>query len=247
MRRLVTAVVVAAMVALSACGRQVTGLNDPNGGGVAPSGQTWIRFETAGPLDFQNYAYFIVVNTSGNNVQPYASSFNSNFLNWSAYFIVGGGQQFANAPGLEQIYQNPATGSAASYNVTVPAGTLTFLPNIPTANAPYGFQLQINRCLLDLQPPSGNTPTPVTTNRKCPPYVATGVSNTWAISFFSLDKNLSPVDSLSVNGPNSTSQPPVLIDTSTVINNFQYNKPASNSTVQSTSAQITGVEIFNTP
>ena len=65
-RRLVTAVVVAAMISLSGCGRQVTGLDLPSGGAILPVGRTAIRFETAGPLDFQNLTYLIVFNTSGN-------------------------------------------------------------------------------------------------------------------------------------------------------------------------------------
>ena len=83
-------VVGAAMMMLPGCGRQVTGLNVA-GNGVVQPGYTLVRFETAGQLDFQNVSYLIVFNTSGNNQQPYAQGFNTNFTNWSAYFIVGGG------------------------------------------------------------------------------------------------------------------------------------------------------------
>jgi len=114
-RRLVTAVVVAAMLTLSGCGRQVTGLNQPTlGGGIVPVGQTLILFETAGQLDFQNVTYLIVFNTTGNNEQPYAQGYqNSDFKNWSYFFIVGGGSGVARAPLLYQIYQDPVSGGSA--------------------------------------------------------------------------------------------------------------------------------------
>jgi len=63
MRRVLTAVVVAAMMVLPGCGRQLP--LGPDGNGIVQSGQTLIRFETAGQLDFQNVSYLMVFNTSG--------------------------------------------------------------------------------------------------------------------------------------------------------------------------------------
>ena len=244
MRRLVTAVVVAAMMSLSGCGRQVTGLNLPQGGaGIVPVGQTLIRFETAGPLDFQNLTYLIVFNTSGNGLQPYSQGYNTDFRNWSAFFIVGGGAGFANAPSLLQVYQDPSSGSAKTFNVSVPQGTLTFQTSIPTANAQFGFQITFNRCLLDLVPPTTTSQPPISVNRVCPPYQA--IATDWRVSLFTLDRTQSPVDSLGTTGPNDTSYT-FGFDTALDVNT-NFFKPASNNVVQNLSAQIVGIEVFSTP
>lgn len=242
-RRLVTAVVVAVMIGLSGCGRQVTGLDLPSGTTIAPVGDTLIRFETAGPLDFQDFSYLIVFNTTGNGQQPYAQGLNTDFKNWSAYFIVGGGSNFANNPVLEQVFQDPSSGTPRNFNVPIPAGTLTFQPTVPTASAANGFQITFNNCLLDLAPP-GPTGTPiVSSNRQCPPY--NFVATMWNVSLFTLDRNGSPVDSLGVNGPNDTSYR-FQFDTASSAPQNEF-KPASGSTVQNSSAQITGVEVYVTP
>ena len=230
------------MVLLSGCGRQVTGLNVATTGTV-PTGQTLIRFETAGPLDFQNLSYLIVFNTTGSGNQPYAQGYtNTDYKGWSAYFLVGGGANFANAPGLVQIYQDPASGSAQPFTVNIPTGTMSFQTSIPTTNSQYGFQITFNRCILDLPPPTSGLP-PVTSNRICPPY--TYIAGTWNVSLFTLDRTKSPVDSLGTTGPSDTSYK-FSFDTSQTISTT-YFKPASNSTTQNLSAQIVGVEVFSTP
>jgi hypothetical protein len=243
-RRLVTAVVVAAMMSLSGCGRQVTGLNLPSGGnGLVAAGQTLIRFETAGPLDFQNLTYLIVFNTTGNGQQPYALGYNSDFKNWSAYFLVGGGASFAGAPVLEQVFQDPATGSARPFQITYPASQVNFQTSIPTANAQFGFQITFNRCILDVAPPSASPPPANDANRQCPPY--NNIATNWNVSLFTLDRTQNPVDSLGTNGPNDTSYKFQFETANNVNTNFF--KPASNSTVQNASAQIVGIEVFSTP
>jgi hypothetical protein len=243
-RRLVTAVVVAAMLALSGCGRQVTGLNQPNNGGIVPVGQTLIRFETAGQLNFQNVTYLIVFNTTGNNEQPYAQGYqNSDFKNWSAYFIVGGGQGFASFPGLYQIFQDPASGNANKFQIQIPQGAVNFQTSIPNANAQFGFQITFNRCLLDLPPPSANPPPPITSNRTCPPY--TYIATNWNVSIFTLDNTNSPIDSLGVTGPSDTSYK-FGFDTAQLVNTNNF-KPGGSAAVSNPAAQIIGVEVFSTP
>ncbi|MDB5072581.1 MAG: hypothetical protein JWM87_3692 [Candidatus Eremiobacteraeota bacterium] len=233
------------MLMVSGCGRQVTGLNQPSlGGGIVPVGQTLIRFETAGQLDFQNVTYLIVFNTTGNNEQPYAQGYqNSDFKNWSAYFIVGGGAGFANSPGLYQIFQDPASGNANKFQVPIPQGTVNFQTSIPNANAQFGFQITFNRCLLDLPPPSANQVPPVTSNRTCPPY--TYIATNWNVSIFTLDRTNSPIDSLGTTGPSDTSYK-FLFDTATLVNTNNF-KPGGSVAVQNAAAQIVGIEVFSTP
>ena len=241
-RRLVTAVVVAAMMVLSGCGRQVTGLNQPSSGVFVPPGQTSIRFETNGPLDFQNLTYLIVLNTSGNGLQPYAQGYNTDFRNWSAFFIVGGGAGYVSTPGLLQVYQDPSSGAARTFGVQIPIGTLTFQTTIPQANVQYGFQITFNRCILDFPPPS-TSPPPLCALGTGPPFLYIG--QTWAISLFTLDRTGSPVDSLGTTGPSDTSYN-FSIDTSQVVATNKF-KPASGSTTQTPSQQIIGIEVFSSP
>jgi hypothetical protein len=234
------------MLAISGCGRQVTGLGTTNGDIIVPAGQTLIRFETAGPLDFQNLTYLIVFNTAGNNLQPYAQGYNTDFKNWSYFFVVGGGSNFASFPGLLQVFQDPASGGARTFNINIPTGTVNFQASIPTANAQFGFQITFNRCLLDNPAPTANPPPPVSSNRICGPY--NNISALWNISLFTLDRTQSPVDSLSPNGPSATDYT-FGIDTDTVVappagTKF---KPASNSSTNNVSAQIVGIQIFSTP
>jgi hypothetical protein len=232
------------MLVVSGCGRQVTGLNQPGGGGIVPVGQTLIRFETAGQLDFQNVTYLIVFNTTGNNQQPFAQGYaNSDFKNWSAYFIVGGGAGFANAPGLYQVFQDPASGNANKFQIPIPQSAFNFQTAIPNANAQFGFQITFNRCLLDLPPPSANPQPPANTNGTCPPYQ--NIATLWNVSLFTLDRGNNPIDSLGVTGPNDTSYK-FFFDTATLVNTNNF-KPGGSVPVSNPAAQIIGVEVFSTP
>ena len=168
MRRLGMVVVVAAMLVISGCGRQVTGLNAPTANQLVPEGQTLIRFDTAGTLDFANVQYLIVINTTGNDQQPTAQGYNSDFKNWSYYFIVGGAAGVASNPPLYQIYQDPVNGGPLPYQLTYPSNSVNFQASIPSGNSSFGFQITFNRCLLDEPVPSASPPPINTTNRVCP-------------------------------------------------------------------------------
>ena len=244
MRRLVTAVVVAAMMVLSGCGRQVTGLNIPSGGGsgLLP-GQTLIRFETNGPLDFQNLEYLIVLNTTGNGNQPFAQGLNSDFKNWTHFFIVGGGTNFANFPQLEQVYPDPTSGAPKPYAPTFPGNLVNFQSSVPTANARFAFQITFDRCILDLPAPSATTQPAACLNGTGPPF--NFIASFWNISLFTLDRTQSPIDSLGTNGPTDTSYS-FAVDTAQVVNTNHF-KPASNATVSNPSAQIIGIEVLSEP
>jgi hypothetical protein len=218
-------------------------LNVPSGvAGVSP-GSTLIRFETNGPLDFQNISYLVVLNTSGNGNQPYAQGFNTDFKNWTHYFIVGGGANFANSPQLNQIYPDPVNGSPQHYAPPVPANFITFLPSAPSANSQFAFQITFNRCVLDLPPPSTTSQPSVCTNGTGPPF--NFIAATWNISLFTIDKTLTAIDSLGTNGPTDTSYK-FSIDTTQPVNT-NFFKPASNASVSNPSAQIIGIEVLSSP
>jgi hypothetical protein len=242
-RRLGIAVVVAAMLVISGCGRQVTGLNAPNANALVPEGQTLIRFDTAGTLDFANVAYLIVFNTTGNDQQPTAQGYNSDFKNWSYFFIEGGSAGVASSPLLYQIYQDPVNGGSKAFQLTYPQNSVNFTASIPTGNSPFGFQITFNRCLLDQPVPSASPPPINTTNRICPPYMFS--DGLWNVSLFTLDRASNPIDSLSTNSPNSADYK-FDVDTTTLVNK-NYFKPANNTTLSNAGSQITGIEVFSQP
>ncbi len=218
-------------------------MNAPNSNALVPDGQTLIRFDTAGQLDFANVAYLIVFNTSGNDQQPTAQGYNSDFKNWSYYFIVGGGAGVASAPLLYQIYQDPVNGGSKSFNLNYPSNAVNFQTSIPTGNSSFGFQITFNRCLLDEPPPSASPPPITTTNRICPPYNFSG--SLWNISLFTLDRGSNPIDSLSTTNPSSADYK-FDIETTVPVNK-NYFKPANNTRLQNAGAQITGIEVFSQP
>lgn len=247
-RRLGTAVVLAAMMAVLnlGCGRQVTGLNEPGGGGIVPSGQTEVYFETNGQPDFQNYTYLIVFNTSGNNNEPVALGYNSNYKDYSFAIAIGGGSNYAAQPQLLQFYQNPQTSSGVQPIARpYPTGALTFLPTIQTSNSPFGFGVRFNRCILDLAPPGPTPPPAPSGTQTCPPYQF--IAPNWAINIFTVDNTGTVNDSLGSQGASDTSAPPFLIDTTQVSNDRFYFKPAGGVTAQNPSAQIHGIEVYSTP
>lgn len=259
MRRLAMAVVVAAMMVLSSCGRQVTGLNSPNSGLVQP-GQMQIQFETAAPIDVQNFSYLIVFNTTGNNQQPFAQGLNSNYNSWTYFFVLGGGSsstfggtQYTNEPGLFQIFQNPATGSPQRYSIPLVPNQIVYVPQIPGGST-NGFEITFNRCLLDQQPPVATpapnpsptpSPTPSGGGVTCPPGVY-GEGNVWNISLFTLDSTSSVVDSLSSTGPNDTDYS-FAVNAATLNGSKPYQKPVGASAPQNLAAEILGIQVFNNP
>jgi hypothetical protein len=229
------------------CGRQVTGLDQPGGGGIVPPGQTQIYFETNAQPDFQNFTYLIVFNTTGNNNEPVALGYNSNYKDYSFAIQIGGGANYVTQPLLIQFYQNPqSSGGVQRIYRQYPTGTLIPLTQVQTSNSPFAFGVRFNRCILDLAPP-GPTPPPVPNNpgTTCPPYQF--IQPNWAINLFTVDNTNTVADSLGSQGASDTSAPPFLLNTAAVVNDQFYFKPAGGGTAQNPVAQIHGIEVYNTP
>jgi hypothetical protein len=245
-RRLRVAVVVAAMIMLSGCGHQVTGLTQTNAG-LVPSGQMLIRFETAGPVDLTNSNYLIVFNTTGNNHTPFAQGSNSNFTDWSFGFLVSGSTGLANPVQAKEFYQNPTTGQAGiAYPLSYVPQQVNFNPSAVGTLSQYAFEIKFDRCVFNVQAPTGTTaptPPPFVQGKKCPPFDFTTTSTTWTFNLFTLDRTSTVADALVTVGSGA----PNPINTSTNINDYSYAKPAGGTTAQVPSQQISGVEIFNTP
>ena len=148
-----------------------------------------------------------------------------------------------NAPQLNQVFPDPVNGTPSHYAPPVPVGFITFLPSAASANSAFAFQITFNRCVLDLPPPSTTSQPPVCTNGTGPPF--NFISPVWNISLFTLDRTLTPVDSLGTAGPNDTSYK-FSVDTSQAVNT-NFFKPGSNSTVSNQSAAIVGIEVLSAP
>lgn len=239
------------MMVLSGCGHQVTGLNNTTGGVVAP-GETLLRFEVAQQPDFSNVQYLIVINANGNGHVPIASGSNSNYLDWSFAFFVGGGPGFVNTPDVEQYYTDPSQAGGVNHITRYPpTGTLTFTPLSATSGAVNGFDIRFNRCILDIPSPINTTgaptppPSPHPAGATCPTFFYLK-SNTWTMNIFTIDSTKTAVDSLG-NGPSDTSYPGFTINTAQSIVDQSYRKPAGVTVPQSAAAQITGIEAWNAP
>src|SRR5579875_2811863 len=102
MRRAGFALLTASMAA-AACGRIVTVPKTTSNGGLVPSGDMLVRYRVLGTLDFQNFRYLVVFNTSGNGITPYGNSLNTAYLNFS-FILTFGGASFGGAQyGLYQV------------------------------------------------------------------------------------------------------------------------------------------------
>jgi hypothetical protein len=261
-RRLGFAVLVIAMV-VAACGRQVTGLNTPNGGSIA-SGTMLIRVNVAGTLDFNNYKYLIVFNTSGTGGEPLPQAYANGFQNYSysLLFAAPTGSQGVQAPlaQLLQYYLNPGTTSGLqTYNVIIPVQSLQFTPNENGLGSQ--FQVQFERQLLD-QPsvtgsaaPAGSpvaspSPSPGTTAAPkasaTPAALPTNASQVnWYINFIVTDSSGVPVDSMGTGGATDTSYT-LEVNTSQA-QTINYTKPAGAVVPSSPNEQLTGFSLINQP
>jgi hypothetical protein len=239
-------------------------LNQPtNGNAVAPTGSTIVRFELNGPFDPSNLAYYIVINTAGNGM-PFWLGPNSNYINWSYVFEVGGANGATTTPVLYQVYQNPQTSSGVQFfPVQYADAAYQFQPSVPVSNVPGGFQFTFNRCILNIPPPtSGATPAPTVapstspsatptavpsspiSGVSCPPFSFPALTNVWNINLLTVDKNGFPIDSLqpSLNSTSFT----FTIDVSQV-QDVSYVKPIGSTQVNPAEAGLYGIEVLTTP
>lgn len=234
-----------------------------------------IRFETNAQVDFGNYAYYIVLNTSGNNFMPFYVGGNPNYLNWSYVFEVGGSSGATQKPALFQTYINPQTSSGAQlFQRAYSDAAYNFQIGVPVSNVPGGFQFTFNRCILDLPSPvvtstpvpgptasptstpsvspsasPSPTPSPLPTAANglgnCPPFRFAAASNIWNIALFTVDRNGFVIDTLEPQGPQDTSYT-FTTDVSQIRDDI-HSKPAGSTQVQQPSAAIYGIEVINTP
>jgi hypothetical protein len=225
-----------------------------------------IRVNVAGTLDFTDYKYLIVFNTSGTGGEPLPQAYANGFQNYSYALLFAGpsGVASVQAPTVQllQYYLNPGTTSGLqTYNVIIPVQSLQFTAN--SNGLGNQFQVQFERQLLD-QPsvtgsaapvssaspvaspspsPSGSvgpvaspTPTPIPTS---PAQV------NWYINFIVTDASGVPVDSMGTGGATDTSYS-LEINTSQA-QTINYTKPAGAVAPANPNEQLTGFTLINSP
>jgi hypothetical protein len=227
---------VASAIVVSACGRQVSP-NPPNSGpgGLNP-GFMSLKFDVAGPLNFQAYRYIFAFNTSGNGLTPWT---NPSQNNWAAYTFaveVGGvnGGTFAQAFQFLHQASNPHEVPAYLPLLTTPT-QLNYVPNSNGTDTEF---------TVTFQPLIFNgvaTPAPGTT---APP-----VKPIWQFNAFTVQPNINAVlifqDSLGIGGPGDTSFVSPNLNINTQFDQVIYGLYSN--TQMDPSADIVSVEIANNP
>jgi hypothetical protein len=234
MFRRVIAPAFALILALNGCGREVT----PSTNTALVSGTMLVRFNTVGLLDFANYRYAIIFNTSGNGQEPYANAYLTSFLNYSFVWIVGAQNGASVSATLDQIF--PISNGLGEIGVSVPPSSVQLNTNSNGQNTQ--FTLQFDRALFFTPVPT-STPTPIAVDPTAVPTTAS--QNLWNINVFTIDANNNILDAGGL-GPNDTSFT-LQVDTNTANDNTLPFKKAGAITTASTSAQIAGGEIQNQP
>ena len=243
---------VAAALALGACGKIVTlppGSN-PNVG--IPAGYMLVRFRTAGAMNFQKYQYLIVFNTNGSGITPYANAQSTgSYQNFSFAFQVTGPAPGTAQAALLQYYTIPGGGpnSVRVNQPPIPAGIVQLTPNDNGQGTEFGVLFP--RALFYLPSPASPSPGPAPSTTPAPsglpnPVPTTTPQQTWYINFFTLDAaSTSPIDALGATGISDTSFSLPLLTTATF--DQQIYKPAGADQVSDPAAFISGGEIINAP
>jgi hypothetical protein len=272
LRRVAIGSFAAAALLVVACGHQVTPSPNPLNNNL--SGHVVVKFDTAGPLDFTDFTYAVVIDTCGNGT-PYPQAFQTTFNSFSYGFFIGG--KFGTAlPQLVEYFVNPnSNGTIQSVNVPEnPSLEQLVLDDNGTNNE---FELIFDRAELanplnQAQPcpnltPSPTTPTPSSnagaTPTPTPTPTATPVGATPSASAtvtpspypttaaqefwyfnFFTIQNTTILDSLGPGGATDTQFPGVDMDTNAT-QDYPIFKATGNVEPSNPSAQLTGGDIQN--
>ena len=232
-----------------------------------------VRFRTQGDMNFGQFQYVVVFNTSGNGQEPYANANITGYANYSYAFVITGSNATVSLPKLIQYFQNPTVlGGISTVQVVYPPQLVTFIPPPSSNGSNREFTLIFSRSLFN-QPNPAASPTPLptmtpspspspvpsltptpnpgasasATPSPSPSPTASGLSPIWTMNFFTTDASGNPIDSLGVNGAMDTSY----LLKFDVTQNFdlrdQLTKATGSAGVFSQSAAIAGGEIQNVP
>lgn len=231
-----------AALGFAACGRQITPNPTFNSNLL---GRMVITFGTNGPMDFTNFNYVVIFNTSGQGGEPYPNAYATSFLNYSYAFAIGA--SFGTSyPALFQYVVTPGG------NNQINAIQVRYNPSLVAMILNYNgegneFQFTFVRTMLydplDVQPTPGPSPTPTPAPPTPNPSLPPDFSTTWYMNFFTVDKNNNVQDSMGVGGATDTTFN-FSVDTT---KNFQdpiYRQAGANLPAN-TAAQISFAEVDN--
>ncbi len=195
-------------------------------------------------MDFTNFRYVMVFNTSGTGTEPYANAFQTGFQNYSFAFVVGGSGGAVGQPALFQYFLLPGSSSGlGSRAIPYPPQVVQFNPN--SRGDFTEFTIVFQRALFNQANPTAATPAPGASPTPVPT-----TARLWYLNYFTTTPSLTPIDALGVNGINDVSYT-LQLDTGTYFDySQQLNVPAG--TVQlpqnEQAAQIvSGGEVINAP
>lgn len=195
-----TLVFVSALVVV-ACGRQVTPNPPGLGAGGANPGFMVVKVDLAAPFDFSTYQYWVVFNTTGNNLSPLTNPAQNNYAAFSDAIEVGssGGGIYAQPWQFIKNPTNPAI-PPVPQKLGVGPSQVQFIPNSNGTGTEFtvAFQRAIFKNIAT--PTPGPTPTPTGSPA---PY-----SKTWTFNAFVTQANPQNqfifVNSMGVGGATDT-------------------------------------------
>jgi hypothetical protein len=270
-RRLGLLVLMVALI-VSACGRQVTP-NPPTAetGGVIP-GYVLVRFTMNAQLNFTNYNYDIVFNTSGAGGTPYANGPQTLYQNYSFAFIVGGNGLTLGQPQLIQYVSQGKGVPPRQINVPYVGQQVFFTQNSNGQGTQ--FSIMFSRALFNgvtigspspcvssspsptpsTSPSASPTPSPSPSASPSPspspsagPTPCQSFSNTVFVNFFTTQPAGGVVlDAMGQGGPNDVSFQGGPLDLATSFDKL-YQVPAGAIQSSDPNAQIFSTEISNNP
>ncbi len=188
-------VIVTAFI-VAACGRQVTPNPPGLGPGGAPPGYMSVVFDIAGTFNFSNYQYWVVFNTTGNNITPSVEPFNNNWAGYSFAVEVAGNGVTSYAVPVEFVRSTAAPHAQPYFQrlVTTPH-QFQYLPNSNGTSSEFTVLFQRNVFSGIATPTPGPSPT-----SSAQPF-----ANTWYFNAFTTQTNglgqLTFMDSLGAGGP----------------------------------------------
>jgi len=232
--RIVFVSVVAAMLGIVACGRQVTPNPPGLGAGGALPGYMIVKFDVAGTFNFSSYQYWTVFNTNGNGVTPLT---NPQQTNWVAYStaLFAGGQGGATYSHAIQFLKNSNPAIPPTFQPLItPPQLYQYTPNNNGTNTE--FQIAFQRSIFN----------PITSPSPGP----SPLSHIWLFNAFTTQANVQNQlifqDSMGSGGATDKSFVSPQLDINTCFDQVFY-KQQDISPPGDPAAQIVSIEIANNP
>lgn len=225
----------ATAIVIAACGRQVTPNPPGLGPGGAPPGYIAFFFDTQQQLNFSQYQYMFVLNTTGSRVTPSTDTIQTNWAGYQ-FMLIAMGSGFSSR--AQAVYLTHSSINPHAPPGWLPLGTnpQIFSYNLNNNGTGTEFEILAARRIFDYNP--SPSPSPSSTP-----------SNVWTFNAFVAQAqpggNWTFYDSLGAGGPTDPQYvSPVLCMTEPFDQTFF---PLGNFTAPDPSAQIVSVEIANNP